>query len=144
MDTSILGEMLLKKSWSGFIRNSKKKKQTEEKIKLKSQEIDGFTVYVGKNNIQNDYLSLKFANKNDIWFHAQKIHGSHVLLTNPENKDIPHDVLVKCATLAKENSKASQSINVPIDYCEAKFVKKPSGSKPGFVIYTHYKTIIVK
>lgn len=121
-----------------------KKKPKEKEIVLQSQNIDGFTVYVGKNNIQNDYLSLKFANKNDIWFHTQKIHGSHVLLRNPENQEIPDEVLYKCAELAKENSKGKLSSNVPVDYCLAKFVKKTPGAKPGLVIYTNYKTIFVK
>ena len=121
-----------------------KKKPKEKEIVLQSQNIDGFTVYVGKNNIQNDYLSLKFANKNDVWFHTQKIHGSHVLLRNPDNQDISDEVLYKCAELAKENSKGKLSSNVPVDYCPAKFVKKSPGAKPGLVIYTNYKTIFVK
>ena len=80
-------------------------------------------------------------------FHAQKIHGSHVLLRNPEKLDldeIPENVLFKCACIAKENSKAYNSLNVSVDYCYSKFVKKLSGSKPGMVIYSNFKTIIVK
>ena len=121
-----------------------KKKPKEKEIALQSVNIEGFTVYIGKNNVQNDYLSLKFAGKNDIWFHTQKIHGSHILLQNPENSDIPESVLLACATLAKENSKAKNSSNVPVDYCLAKFVKKSLGAKPGLVIYTHHKTMFVK
>ena len=97
-----------------------------------------------KNNIKNYYLSIKFANKNDIWFHTQKIHGSHVLLRNPENKEVSEEILIQCAKLAKENSKGKMSSNVPVDYCKAKYVKKPSGAKPGFVIYTNYNTIFVR
>lgn len=121
-----------------------KKKPKEKEIVLQSQEIGGFTVYVGKNNVQNDYLSIKFANKNDVWFHTQKIHGSHVLLRNPENTDVPEEVLMACAKLAKQNSKGKMSSNVPVDYCKAKYVKKSPGAKPGLVIYTNYKTIFVK
>ena len=121
-----------------------KKKPKEKEISLQSVNIDGFTVYIGKNNVQNDYLSLKFANKNDIWFHTQKIHGSHVLLRNSENQEIPDEILYKCAKLAKENSKGKLSSNVPVDFCLAKFVKKTPGAKPGLVIYTNYKTIFVK
>ena len=123
------------------------KKQESNKIDLESTIIDGFTIYIGKNNIQNDYISLKFANPNDIWFHTQKIHGSHILLKNPENleiDEIPENVLFNCAKLAKENSKASESLNVCVDYCLAKFVKKASGARPGMVIYNNFKTIIVK
>lgn len=123
---------------------SSKRKPKEKEIILQSTNINGFTVYIGKNNVQNDYLSLKFANPNDIWFHTQKIHGSHILLRNPEKNEIPEDILIKCATLAKENSKGKLSSNVPVDYCLAKYVKKSPGSKPGLVIYTHYKTIFVK
>ena len=124
-----------------------KNKKSDKSIELETKTIDGFTVYIGKNNIQNDFLSLKFANKNDIWFHAQKLHGSHIILKNPENleiSDIPENVLFTCASLAKENSKAANSLNVSVDYCYAKFVKKSSGARPGMVIYTNFKTIIVK
>lgn len=130
---------------------NQKKKQTfnasNSTIEFETQEIDGYTVYIGKNNIQNDYISLRLAKPNDIWFHTQKIHGSHVLLRNTDNleiDDIPENVLFKCACLAKENSKASSSLNVSVDYCYAKFVKKVSGAKPGMVIYNNFKTIIVK
>ena len=136
-----------KKEISKKEKNKIAKKQESNKIDLESMVIDGFTIYIGKNNIQNDYISLKFANPNDVWFHAQKIHGSHVLLRNTENLDIdeiPENVLFNCAKLAKENSKASDSLNVCIDYCLAKFVKKASGAKPGMVIYNNFKTIIVK
>lgn len=128
-------------------KNKQNKKKNSDKIELHSIIINGYTIYVGKNNIQNDYISLKFSNPNDIWFHTQKIHGSHVLLKNYENldiDDIPENVLFNCARLAKENSKASSSLNVPVDYCYAKFVKKAVGSKPGMVIYNNFKTIIVK
>ena len=136
----------IKKDISKKKQISKKKKQNDE-IEFETQEIDGFTIFIGKNNIQNDYISLKLADKNDVWFHTQKLHGSHILLRNPENldiSDIPENVLFKCACLAKENSKASSSVNVCVDYCLAKFVKKASGAKPGMVIYTNFKTIIVK
>lgn len=124
-----------------------KKKSSSEIIEFETQTIDGFTVYIGKNNMQNDYISLRLSNPNDIWFHTQKIHGSHVLLRNSENleiDEIPENVLFNCAKLAKENSKASTSLNVSVDYCYAKFVKKASGSRPGMVIYNNFKTIIVK
>lgn len=136
-----------KKAISKQEKNKQNKKSSTNKIELDSIEIDGYTVYIGKNNIQNDYISLRFSNPKDIWFHTQKIHGSHVLLRNPENldiEDIPENVLFNCACLAKENSKASDSLNVSVDYCYAKLVKKASGAKPGMVIYNNFKTIIVK
>lgn len=125
-------------------KKGKKKQATKNEFQLSSVNIDGYTVYIGKNNVQNDYLSLKFANKNDYWFHTQKIHGSHVILKTNGNTDIPDEVLTKCAALAKENSKASESSNVPVDFCLARYVKKASGAKPGMVIYTNYKTIYIR
>ena len=139
--------VVTKKAITKKEKNNIVKKQDPNKISIESIEIDGFTIYIGKNNLQNDYLSLRMANSNDIWFHAQKIHGSHVLLRNPDNleiDEIPENVLFNCAKLAKENSKASNSLNVCVDYCYAKYVKKASGSKPGMVIYNNFKTIIVK
>lgn len=137
-----------KKAISQKEKNKAPKKKTKASvIDLESIDIGKFKIYVGKNNIQNDYISLKFASPNDIWFHTQKIHGSHVLLKNSENSeisDIPEDVLYKCAVLAKQNSKASNGLNVPVDYCYARYVKKVSGAKPGMVIYNNFKTIIVK
>ena len=104
--------------------------------------IENYTLLVGKNNIQNDYITLKVAKSNDIWFHTKEIHGSHAILqTKGETPSI--DVIIRCAQIAAYYSKAKLSSNVPVDYTLAKYVKKPSGSKPGFVIYTHNKTINV-
>ena len=104
--------------------------------------IDGYTVLVGKNNKQNDYLTTKLASPNDIWFHTKDIHGSHVILKNP-SENISNDTLIKCAKLAAYYSKGRLSSNVPVDYCFVKYVKKPNGSKPGMVIYTNNKTLNV-
>lgn len=104
--------------------------------------VDGYTVLVGKNNKQNDYLTTKIADKDDIWFHTKDIHGSHVILRNPDS-NVTVETLEKCAKLAAYYSKARLSTNVPVDYCQVKFVKKPNGSKPGMVIYTNNKTLYV-
>ena len=105
--------------------------------------IDGYVFLVGKNNIENDYLTLKYAKKTDIWFHTQDIHGSHAILVL-ENRPFPsNNILVKCAEITASHSKAKNSSNVPVDYCEVKFVKKPNGAKPGMVIYSHQKTLNV-
>ena len=104
--------------------------------------IDGFTILVGRNNKENDYLTLKYASKNDIWFHTQDIHGSHVILKL--NNSMPSlDILQKVASIAALHSKAKNSSNVPVDYCEVRYVKKPSNAKPGMVIYTHQHTLNV-
>ena len=127
-------------------KNKQKPKnpKKQDEVSYDVLNIDGFQVYVGKNNIQNDYITHKLASPNDIWFHTQKIHGSHVLLKNPDSLDITEDILFKCASLAKENSKANGSVNVSVDYCFARYVKKAPGNRPGMVIYTNFKTIIVK
>ena len=127
-------------------KNKQKPKnpKKQDEVSYDVQSIDGFQVYIGKNNIQNDYITHKISSPNDIWFHTQKIHGSHVLLKNPDNLEITDDILFKCACLAKENSKANGSLNVSVDYCFARYVKKAPGNRPGMVIYTNFKTIIVK
>lgn len=102
---------------------------------------DGLHVYVGKNNIQNDYLTLKFSNKNDIWFHTKNIPGSHVVVKT--NGEIPETTLLEAANLAAYYSKSKASSNVPVDYTEIKNVKKPNGAKPGMVIYYTNQTIYI-
>jgi len=87
-------------------------------------------------------LTTKLARSNDIWFHTKDIHGSHaILVTKGETPSM--DVLIRCAQIAAYYSKGRMSSNVPVDYALVKYVKKPSGAKPGFVIYTHNKTINV-
>ena len=129
----------LNKSDKSIYKNSKPDKFGE----ILKFDIDGFTVLVGKNNKQNDYLTTRLASKDDLWFHVKDFHGSHVILRT-ENKIPSQATIVKCAELAKKYSKASQTTNVMVDYSYVKFVKKPHGSKPGMVIYTNNKSIIVK
>ena len=106
--------------------------------------IDDYTFLVGRNNMENDYLTLKYAKKTDLWFHTKDIHGSHGILLL-ENKPIPDiNIITKCAQIVAFHSKAKLSSNVPVDYCEVKYVKKPSGAKPGMVIYTNQKTLYVE
>ena len=105
--------------------------------------INGFTLLVGRNNKENDYLTLKFAKKTDIWFHTKDIHGSHSVLVL-DNKIPDENVLIKCAEITAYHSKARFSSNVAVDTCLIKFVKKPKGAKPGMVIYTNYNTLYVK
>lgn len=139
--------VITKKEISKKEKNKNLKKNVNTSINLETIKFEDYNIYIGKNNIQNDYISLKFSNPNDVWFHTQKIHGSHILLRNSENltlEEIPENVLYKCACLAKENSKAANSLNVSVDYCYARYVKKANGAKPGMVIYNNFKTIIVK
>ena len=129
------------------LKKKEKKKKVSKKKKQQNfapieYEIDGYKVYVGRNNKENDWLTLSFANKTDIWFHTKDIHGSHVILKADGN--ISDDVLVKCAEIAAKHSKAKDSSNVPVDYCKVQYVKKPNGAKPGMVIFTNNKTLNVK
>ncbi len=108
--------------------------------------INGYTLLVGRNNKENDYLTLKYAHKSDLWFHTKEIHGSHaILLLNMSNtkKEPSKDILIKCAEITAKHSKAKFSSNVPVDYCEVKYVKKPHGAKPGMVIYSNNSTLFV-
>ena len=135
------------------ITNSKSSKQSNASNMPEKRDIDGYTVYIGKNNKQNDYLTCRLAQNSDIWFHTKDIHGSHVVLktdslhSSSENSsasctfNIPDSVLYKCASIAAYYSKARMSQNLPVDYTLIKYVKKPNGAKPGMVIYTNNKTI---
>lgn len=123
-------------------KNLKSNNTKQEDIHLNKYDINGFDVYVGKNNKQNDYLTLHFASKNDLWFHVQTFHGCHVILKT-NGKDPDEDTIFKCALLAKQNSKASLDKNVSVDYTYIKNVKKAPGQKPGMVNYVNYKTIIL-
>ena len=97
---------------------------------------------MGRNNRQNDQLTLKEADRRDLWFHTQKIHGSHVILRCAGQAPGPEDV-AEAAMLAAWFSQARESGNVPVDYTEARNVKKPAGSRPGMVIYTAHRTLHV-
>lgn len=136
--------------------NKAKKTQSKENSSIQPEKclVDGYTVFVGKNNKQNDYLTCRIAQNSDIWFHTKDIHGSHVVLkldNEPINFNkldiskttVSSSVLYKCASLAAYYSKARMSQNVPVDYTYIKYVKKPNGAKPGMVIYTNNKTLYV-
>ncbi|MBQ8182052.1 MAG: NFACT family protein [Ruminococcus sp.] len=104
---------------------------------------DGFTILVGRNNCQNDQLSLKFAEKSDLWLHTQNITGSHVIIVT-EGQTPPDRTIEEAAVIAACNSRGRESNLVPVDYCLAGYVKKPAGAKPGKVIFTNYKTAFVR
>ena len=119
----------------------KKKKDSEENyIKIKTE--DGFDIFVGKNNRQNDYLTHKKAKKNDLWFHVKDAPGSHVILKN-DNRDFTNNSLLTAAKVAAKYSSLSKSQNIPVDYTFKANVKRHPANKPGLVNYTDYKTINV-
>ena len=109
---------------------------------LKFTTEDGFTILVGRNNKQNDKLTLKDARNSDYWFHTKNIHGSHVILVT-EGREPSESAMFEACKLAAKHSKAKESSQIPVDYCLVKNVSKPQGSKPGMVIYVNYKTAYV-
>ncbi|MCC8161062.1 MAG: NFACT family protein [Oscillospiraceae bacterium] len=122
--------------------NPKKQKQAASKP-MHFVSSDGFDIYVGKNNTQNDYLTLKFANSSDLWFHTKNIHGSHTVIKLGLDKDIPKTTIMEAAQIAAYYSKGRDSSQVPVDFTQIKNVKKPNGARPGMVIYDRYNTIYV-
>ena len=125
----------------GYIKSNHHKKGAKSSSKSRPYHYlsdEGYDIYVGKNNYQNDELTFKVANSNDWWFHAKKIPGSHVIVKG-KGCELPDSVFEKAASLAAFYSKASDSGKVEIDYLQRKDVKKPNGAKPGYVIYyTNY------
>ena len=119
---------------------TKNKTVTFNPIKYK---IGEYTLLVGRNNVENDYLTLKYAKKTDLWFHTKDIHGSHAILKLENTTKPDYSILIKCAEIVAYHSKAKNSSNVPVDFCEVKYVKKPNGAKPGMVIYTNNETLNV-
>lgn len=132
-------------SEEGYIKRTKIGKREEKKVSKPMHFVssDGFDIYVGKNNTQNDYLTLKFANSGDIWFHTKQIHGSHTIIKLGIDKDVPKETMLEAAKLAAYYSKARESSQVPVDYTQIKNVRKPNGAKPGMVIYDNYNTVYV-
>ncbi len=104
---------------------------------------DGFHMYVGKNNYQNDELTFQFATGNDWWFHAKGIPGSHVIVKSNNITELPDKTFEEAARLAAFYSKAREQEKVEIDYVQKKHIKKPAGAAPGFVVYyTNYSLMI--
>lgn len=128
---------------TGYLREKLKRKNNDKPSHpFRLQAKDGLVILIGKNNYQNDKLTFKTASFNDTWFHAKDIPGSHVILRNGGNELTDDDIML-AANLAAHFSKAQGSSKIPVDYTEVRYVKKPSGSKPGFVIFTNQKTLYV-
>ena len=127
---------------TGYLRRPSKARSREKRVSSKPMEFrssSGLRISVGKNNTQNDLLTCKQAFKSDIWFHTQKIHGSHVILWT-EGREPDLQSVHEAACLAAWFSQARESSKVPVDYTPVKYVKKPNGARPGMVIYTTYET----
>lgn len=139
MDIEMIREELIEQ---GYVKKRGTKKQKQPK-KSKPEEFyssDGTLILVGRNNLQNDQLTLRTARKTDIWLHAKDIPGSHVIIKDTDPSD---ETLSEAANLAAYYSKYRLSAQVPVDYVQVKHVHKPNGAKPGYVIYENQKTIFV-
>lgn len=126
----------------GYIKKGHGKKKSVKSKPLHFVTEDGYHIYVGKNNLQNDELTFKFANGNDWWFHSKKIHGSHVIAKVKDNEELPDHIFEIAANVAAYYSAGRESNKVEIDYVEKKHVKKPNTAVPGYVIYyTNYSMV---
>ncbi|MCI8604763.1 MAG: fibronectin/fibrinogen-binding protein [Ruminiclostridium sp.] len=140
-----LQEIRLELSQSGYLkkgRNSSTDKTLKplQPIKLKSK--DGFDIWVGRNNLQNDKLTLKTAKGDDLWLHTKDIPGAHVIVF-AGGREIPESTIEEAAHIAASNSKAKGQTKIPVDYTKVRYVKKPNGAKPGMVIFSNNKTLLV-
>ena len=128
---------------TGFLRRGKEKKDKRRGTAPREYRSSaGLRILVGRNNAQNDQLTLKRADKRDLWLHAQKTHGSHVILCT-EGREADSRSVREAAALAAYFSQARDSANVPVDYTPVRYVKKPAGARPGYVIYETYQTVYV-
>lgn len=145
VDEAALAEVKEELTMCGYIRGHYGRKNNKKKVKSKPYHYvssDGFHMYVGKNNLQNDELTFKFANGKDMWFHAKKMPGSHVIVKLMEADELPDQTYEEAARLAAYYSSGRTNPKVEIDYTERKNLKKPAGAKPGFVIYhTNYSMV---
>ncbi len=140
-----LDELKTELEETGFIKVRRPRGQKKPKFKAEPKRYetsDGFTVLIGRNNKENDVLTLETASKGDYWLHTKDIPGSHVIVRT-EGREITETAIFEAAALAALNSKAKNSANVPVDYVPVRYVKKPSGAKPGKVIFTHNRTVYV-
>ena len=127
----------------GYVKADSAKKMKAAKVTpLRLESTDGFAIYVGRNNQQNDELTFRLARKDDLWLHAQKVHGSHVIIACG-GQTPPDDTVTQAAQLAAFHSEAGVGQNIPVDITPVRQVKKLPGAKPGMVIYHSYRTVIV-
>ncbi len=129
----------------GLLRAPKERvggKKKEAPLPFREFTFEGFTIYAGRNNLQNDRL-LREADPDDIWLHTQKYHSSHVIIA-VRGGQVRDEIILRAAEICAYYSDGREADKIPVDYCKRKFVKKPSKSKAGFVVYTDYKTVLVK
>ena len=144
--TGYIKKSVLIKSEKKLIGQSKGKKLKEISPKARFSpkkyiSKDGFTIYCGRNNLENDHLTFKTARNSDLWLHVKDIPGSHVIIVS-EGREITDLAIEEASIIAVTNSSASRGVKVKVDYAFARFVKKQRGARPGQVIYTDYKTCL--
>lgn len=142
---SDLSEIREELSRSGYIsaKQGKGRQKPQKPKPLSFETTDGFTVFVGKNNIQNDFITFKLSRSRDIWLHTKNIPGSHTLIQRGLAEEIPDSTIIEAAEICALHSKAKGGVKTPVDYTEIKNVKKIPGAKPGMVIYDNYNTVYV-
>ncbi len=142
--TAQIAEIKQELAHTGYLKNKQKPgtKAPKPLSPMEYESSDGFMILVGRNNEQNDRLSLKTAAKGDIWLHTQKFPGSHTVIVT-EGEEVPENTLIEAAIIAAYHSRARQSSGVPVDYTQVRNLKKPQGAKPGKVIYHVYNTLYV-
>lgn len=140
---SELSEIRMELAAGGYVKPPKTKTKLPKALPpMEYMSTDGYKILVGRNNRQNDTLTLKTAEKSDIWLHVQSITGSHVIIQTMGG-EVPMNTIEEAALIAAYNSSARTSSLVPVDYTQVRFVKKPAGAKPGMVIFTNNKTLYV-
>lgn len=139
-----LAEIRAELAEAGYLRvpRTGKKKTARSLPPLHFVSDDGFDIYVGRNNKQNDELTLHTAAKSDLWLHVKGVHGTHTVVS-AMGREIPPTTLMQAAMLAAYHSRARQSGGVAVDYCPIRHVRKPAGARPGMVIYDQYETVYV-
>ena len=143
-NTSELNEIKQELAVNGYFKTHEnvKSKKPQQNSFNEFTSVEGYKIIVGKNNLQNDYITTKLSAKSDLWFHVKNIAGSHVVVFC-EGKPVCNETIMQAALLAAKNSKAAASSKVAVDYTYIKNVKKPAGAKSGMVIYTTNKTVFV-
>lgn len=127
-----------------FGKQDKQNKRKRSRPGYKKIKIDkDWEIFIGRTSKENDVLTTKFAKPHDWWFHTRIFKGTHVILRNYNKKELPHKLRLLCSQLAAYYSKAKKSSNVPVDHTQIRYVTKPHGSEPGFVIYKNQKTLFI-
>ena len=139
-----LAEIRAELEAGGYVRSADRRRQQKQPASrpMRFRSSDGFEILVGRNNSQNDQLSLKTARRDDLWLHIQKFHGTHVIVCCA-GAPVPDGTITEAAMLAAWYSQAREGQNVPVDVTQVRNLRKPNGAKPGMVVYDRYRTVIV-